>query len=116
MEAVLEQPPSRVQDRAQSVVLHTRVVTGSGGGPDKTILNSPRFMAASDYRLLCAYMHPPHDPGFEQLKKKAELWQAPLLSVSDRGPWDYRVVKQLLDICRRERVTVWHGHDYKSNR
>src|SRR5262249_13386282 len=21
----------------------------------------------------------------------------------------------MLDICRRERVTIWHGHDYKSN-
>ncbi len=115
MEAVLDQPLTRLQAREQSVVLHTRVVTGSGGGPDKTILNSPRFMADTGYRLLCAYMHPPGDPGFEQLKKKAELWQAPLLSVADRGPWDYRVVKQLLDICRRERVRIWHGHDYKSN-
>jgi glycosyltransferase involved in cell wall biosynthesis len=38
-----------------------------------------------------------------------------LLSVPDRGPWDWRVVTQFLTICRRERVAVWHGHDYKSN-
>jgi hypothetical protein len=25
------------------------------------------------------------------------------------------VVPQLLGVCRRERVTIWHGHDYKSN-
>ena len=25
------------------------------------------------------------------------------------------MVPRLLDICRRERVTIWHGHDYKSN-
>jgi glycosyltransferase involved in cell wall biosynthesis len=120
MEAVLHSPSpkaekARSQDRAETVVLHARVVTGSGGGPDKTILNSPRFVAGAGYRMLCAYMHPPGDPGFEQLRKKAELWQAPLLSVPDRGPWDYRVVTQLLQICRRERVNIWHGHDYKSN-
>jgi glycosyltransferase involved in cell wall biosynthesis len=97
------------------VVLHTRVVAGSGGGPDKTILNSPRFLAGSGYRALCAYMHPPGDPGFEQLRSRARLWQATLLSVPDRGPWDWKVVPRLLDICRRERVTIWHGHDYKSN-
>jgi glycosyltransferase involved in cell wall biosynthesis len=97
------------------VVLHTRVVAGSGGGPDKTILNSPRFLVGSGYRALCAYMHPPGDPGFAQLQAKARLWQAPLLSVPDSGPCDWRVVPRLLDICRRERVTIWHGHDYKSN-
>ena len=37
------------------------------------------------------------------------------MSVPDRGPWDWRVVTQLLAVCRRERVGIWHGHDYKSN-
>src|SRR5438270_4568520 len=97
------------------VVLDTRVVAGSGGGPDKTILNSPRFLASAGYRMLCGYMHPPGDPGFEQLRSRAHAWQAPLLSIADRGPWDWRVVTRMLDICRRERVTIWHGHDYKSN-
>jgi glycosyltransferase involved in cell wall biosynthesis len=104
------------RDRSgMTVVLETRVVSGSGGGPDKTILNSPRFLTSAGYRTLCAYMHPPGDPGFEQLRTKARLWQAPLLSVPDRGPWDLSVIPQLLTICRRERVAVWHGHDYKSN-
>src|SRR5262249_34536404 len=31
------------------------------------------------------------------------------------GPWDWRVPAELLRVCRRERVQVWHGHDYKSN-
>ena len=48
------------------VVLDARVVTGSGGGPDKTILNSPRFLGPMGYRMLCAYMHPPGDPGFDE--------------------------------------------------
>jgi glycosyltransferase involved in cell wall biosynthesis len=95
-------------------VLDVRVVTEAGGGPDKTILNSPRFLA-DRYRNLCAYMHPPADPGFETLRAKARQWQAPLLSVPDRGPSDWRVVGRLLNICRRERVAIWHGHDYKSN-
>jgi glycosyltransferase involved in cell wall biosynthesis len=97
------------------VVLEARVVRGSGGGPDKTILNSPRFLTAAGYRTLCAYMHPPGDPGFEQLRAKAERWQAPLISVPDRGAWDWGVIGQLLGVCRRERVAIWHGHDYKSN-
>jgi glycosyltransferase involved in cell wall biosynthesis len=97
------------------VVLDARVVSGSGGGPDKTILNSPRFLTSAGYRMLCAYMHPPGDPGFEQLRARAATLQAPLLAVPDGGPWDCAVVGRLLHICRRERVQVWHGHDYKSN-
>jgi glycosyltransferase involved in cell wall biosynthesis len=100
---------------AMPVVLDTRVVSGTGGGPDKTILNSPRFLAQGGYRMLCAYMHPPNDPGFEQLRRRAAALQAPLLSIPDRGPLDWRVLAAMLRICRRERVQVWHGHDYKSN-
>jgi glycosyltransferase involved in cell wall biosynthesis len=101
--------------RRPTVVLETRVVKGSGGGPDKTILNSPRFLHAAGYDTLCAYMHPPGDPGFEQLLKKAERWNAPLLSIPDNGPLDWKVIPRLLNLCRRKKVAIWHGHDYKSN-
>jgi len=105
-------PPAR---STAPVVFDTRVVTGSGGGPDKTILNSPRFLAPLGYRMLCGYMHPPGDPGFEVIRKKAEQAGAPLVSIPDRGAWDWRVVAELLAVCRREKVAVWHGHDYKTN-
>jgi glycosyltransferase involved in cell wall biosynthesis len=97
------------------VVLHTRVVSETGGGPEKTILNSPRFLDSQGYRLICAYMHPPRDPGFETLRERALRWRAPLVSIEDRGPWDARVAIELLALCRRERVKIWHAHDYKSN-
>jgi glycosyltransferase involved in cell wall biosynthesis len=97
------------------VVLHARVVTGTGGGPEKTILNSPRFLTPHNYRALCGYMHPPGDPGFDELRRRAAELEAPLLSIPDRGVWDLSVARQMLAICRRERVAVWHGHDYKSN-
>jgi glycosyltransferase involved in cell wall biosynthesis len=97
------------------VVLHARVVSGTGGGPDKTILNSPRFLEPAGYRALCAYMHPPGDPGLDHIRSRAEAWGAPLLSIPDRGPWDWRVASRLLEVCRLEGVSIWHAHDYKSN-
>src|SRR5262245_62950883 len=103
----LSKPGERPRDR-RPTVLDVRVVTEAGGGPDKTILNSPRFLA-DHYRNLCAYMHPPGDPGFETLRAKAWQWQAPLIAVHDRGPLDWRVVTGFLDVCRRERVAIWHG-------
>ncbi len=53
------------------VVLDVRVVSGTGGGPDKTILNSPRFLEPMGYRNVCAYLHPPGDPGFEVVRRRA---------------------------------------------
>ncbi len=97
------------------VVLDARVVTGSGGGPDKTILNSPRFLEPHGYRMLCAYLHPPGDQGFEVLRAQANHYGAPLVAIADRGPWDWRVVRELIAVCKRENVSIWHGHDYKTN-
>lgn len=98
-----------------TVVLDARVIKGSGGGPDKTIINSPSFLKPRGYRMLCAYMHAPEDSGFTRLREKAAQKGTDLISVPDRGPIDLKVLGHLLNICRQEKVTIWHGHDYKSN-
>jgi glycosyltransferase involved in cell wall biosynthesis len=102
-------------DPAAPVVLDARVVTGAGGGPEKTILNSPRFLEPLGYRMLCAYLHPPGDPGFDEIRRNAARCNAPLVPIPDRGAWDWRVATEALALCRREKVAIWHGHDYKSN-
>lgn len=97
------------------VVLHTRVVTGTGGGPDKTILNSPRFLVGAGYEAHCAYLHPPADPDFESIRGRAVAADAPLIGIPDRGLTDLSVVRSLLRVCRQLKVGIWHGHDYKTN-
>lgn len=97
------------------VVLHARVVTGTGGGPEKTILLSSPFMRDTNYWLAAAYMHPPNDSGFESIQKRAIDWDSPLIGVPDRGALDHRVVRNMLKICKHYGVRIWHGHDYKSN-
>ena len=101
--------------RPSPVVFDARVVTGSGGGPDKTILNSPRFLTPLGYRMLCGYLTPPNDPGYADIERKAAKYGAPLITIPDRGATDWRVVPKLLNVCRRENVAIWHGHDYKTN-
>ncbi len=100
---------------SRPVVFDTRVVTGSGGGPDKTILNSPRFLEPLGYRMLCGYLTPPGDPGYADIEHKAAKYAAPLISIPDRGPTDWRIIPNLLKVCRDEKVAIWHGHDYKTN-
>lgn len=96
-------------------VLHTRVVTGTGGGPEKTILNSPRFLQQYGINSACLFMRPPGDPGFESLEDKASTAGAEIIGVDDCGPFDRNVVSECIRICRERNVDIWHGHDYKSN-
>ncbi len=96
-------------------VLHTRVVTGTGGGPEKTILNSPRYLNRYGIDCACLFMRPPGDPGFATLERKAAAAGAEIIGIDDRGPFDWRVVRDCIRICRDRNVSVWHGHDYKSN-
>ena len=62
-------------------VLHTRVVTGTGGGPEKTILNSPRFLDKYGIDCACLFMRPPGDPGFTTLERKAADAQAEIIGI-----------------------------------
>ena len=97
------------------VVLDARVLSGSGGGPDKTIINSPRYLEQDGYRMLCVYLHSLKDPGFASLRQKALAKGVELISIADEGAFDWRVVPRMLEVCRREKVRIWHGHDYKTN-
>jgi glycosyltransferase involved in cell wall biosynthesis len=97
------------------MVLHVRVVTGQGGGPEKTILNSPRFLTKLGYQSKLAYLHPPGDPGIERLQERGRALAAEVISVPDHGPFDLGVIRRLIHMCREENVAIWHGHDYKSN-
>lgn len=96
-------------------VLHARIVTGTGGGPEKTILNSPRHLEGTRYRALAAYLHAPGDPGIEILRERARERRCPFAAFEERHRVDLRVLQQLAELCRERNVRIWHGHDYKSN-
>jgi glycosyltransferase involved in cell wall biosynthesis len=96
-------------------VLHTRVVTGTGGGPEKTILNSPRFLNEYGIDSACMFMKPPQDPGFDSLTARAAASGAEIIGIDDRGPTDLSIIKRSIELCKERNVTVWHAHDYKSN-
>lgn len=99
----------------KDVLLHVRVVRGSGGGPDKTILRSAAYFPRHRRRMIAAYLYDPQTPGINQLKKEADRHGCHMIAIEDRGPMDRRSARALLKICRRFNVTTWHGHDHKSD-
>lgn len=95
--------------------MHLRVAAGTGGGPEKTILNSPKFIRQYGYDAQVAYLCPPADPLADSLKVRAQECDCPLTVIPDRGFWDWRVLTQVRRLCRRERIDILQAHDYKSN-
>ncbi len=106
---------STANQSSEACVLHARVVSGTGGGPEKTILSSAAFLRESGFRSVAAYIHPSGDDGFDSIRKRASQLQSPLVAIPERGPLDPRSLIALWRLCRKEQVMVWHGHDYKSN-
>jgi glycosyltransferase involved in cell wall biosynthesis len=104
-----------MSERERTTVLHVRIVSGTGGGPEKTILNSPRHLEGTPYRALAAYLHAPGDAGIEVLRARAAERRCPFFAFEDALPVDPRTLQALAELCRRENVRIWHGHDYKSN-
>lgn len=96
-------------------VMHGRIVSGRGGGPEKTILNSPRFLAGTRWREMALYLHAPGDAGIEELRARAAELDCPFFAIPESLPIDVRVLRQIAELCARENVRIWHGHDYKSN-
>ena len=96
-------------------MLHLRVVSGTGGGPEKTILNSPRFIKEHGYQAQVVYLCPPDPVIQESLRSRASSLDCPLTIVEDHGAKDLGVVGKLLKICRDQKIELLQTHDYKSN-
>lgn len=110
-----QQATADTTDAAPVRVLHVRTMAGRGGGPEKTILRSPRHVDPQRYAMWAAYLHPSRDRGIEALRSDALALGCPLFSLPERCAVDPRPLWRLLGLCRRQRVNIWHGHDYKSN-
>ena len=99
----------------RSTVLHVRVVTSYGGGPDKTIARSAQYANDTPYRIGAAYIHSHRDRAIATLQQNAHHKGCPLWTIGESGPVDPRTLRRLLQLCRAQNVSIWHGHDYKSN-
>lgn len=96
-------------------VLHARMMNGTGGGPDKTIINSPRFLKPLGIDCICVFYRPPNDAGFQVVRKRAEQADAEIIEIDDGGIFDFSMIRKTIKICRERKIDIWHGHDYKTN-
>ncbi|EMI56914.1 glycosyltransferase family 4 protein [Rhodopirellula sallentina] len=96
-------------------VLHTRIVNSVGGGPEKTILNSPRYLRDLGYDSACLYLYPENDTGIQVIQKRAISAGAEIILMVDGTGIKKDSVRELVELCRRRNVAIWHAHDFKTN-
>jgi glycosyltransferase involved in cell wall biosynthesis len=94
-------------------VLHLRTIAGKGGGPEKTLLNSPRFLAGQ-YDLRLAYIRPEGDPDYD-MPARARQMGVDLVDIPERWGLDPRTLWRLAREVRAFRPHLLHAHDYKTN-
>jgi glycosyltransferase involved in cell wall biosynthesis len=94
-------------------VLHLRTVCGPGGGPEKTLLNSPRFLQG-DYQLRLAYIRPEEDPKYD-LPERARCLGVDLLDIPERHGFDARTLRRLAREVQHFQPDILHASDYKTN-
>jgi glycosyltransferase involved in cell wall biosynthesis len=94
-------------------ILHLRTISGKGGGPEKTLLYTPRFLGA-DYSVRLAYIRPANDPEYD-MPERARQMGVSLIDIPERGPADPRTLLRLAREIRNFRPHVLHAHDYKTN-
>jgi len=95
-------------------VLHLRTVRGTGGGPDKTVLNSCRDLIARGHTARGFYILDRHgDTG--RLQAHAQALGVPVISAMEDSALCPATVRALHAELRRGRYDVVHTHEYKSN-
>jgi glycosyltransferase involved in cell wall biosynthesis len=96
-------------------VLDAGIVAGAGGGIEKTLLLGARQHAGTPYRSVVALVHPRADAEFERLRLRAHALGVDLLHRAETFPFSPLTVAWFARLCRRHRVAIWHGHDYKTD-
>lgn len=96
-------------------VLEAGIVSGPGGGIEKTLVTGWPHHQGTRYRSVLALVHPPRDSGFEILRARATAAGAELHDRSESFPFSLATLSWYARLCREHRVRIWHGHDYKSD-
>jgi len=96
-------------------VMHLRCATGSGGGPEKTILNSPLYIDTNKFNVWVTYLRKHTDPDFAVDKKAQELGLKNFFVVDEHRQIDRKALKDLEDLIKTNCIQILHTHGYKSD-
>jgi glycosyltransferase involved in cell wall biosynthesis len=94
-------------------VLELRSVWGTGGGPDKTILNGAALTSDVVDVVVC-YIRDARDASYT-LDKRARDLGIDYEEVIEQHSFDRSIWPALKDLVRRRAIDIVHAHDYKTD-
>jgi glycosyltransferase involved in cell wall biosynthesis len=95
-------------------VLELRTVRGTGGGPDKTILQGTALTDTERYDVTICYIRDARDTVYN-IDQRARSLPVTYTEVVERHSLDWRIWPALRRIVRERDIDIVHGHDYKTN-
>jgi glycosyltransferase involved in cell wall biosynthesis len=95
-------------------VLEFRMVRGTGGGPEKTILAGATMADPDRTRVTVCYLRDARDDVFG-IDNRARAMGVDYTEILERHSLDWRTPALLSDLVRQRQVDVIHSHDYKTD-
>jgi glycosyltransferase involved in cell wall biosynthesis len=95
-------------------ILELRTVRGSGGGPEKTILQGAARNDPGRFAVTVCYLRNSHDNAFHIDEQAAHL-NLDYQEIHERHSWDLRIWIALRRLVRDRRIDIIHAHEYKSD-
>lgn len=95
-------------------ILELRCVWGTGGGPEKTILQGAAAADPSRYAVTVCYLRARQDPLFG-IGERAEALGLDYHEIAERHPLDSGVLSALRRLVRQREIGIVHAHDYKTD-
>lgn len=96
-------------------IMHLRSATGNGGGPEKTILNSPRYIDSGQFEMSVVYLKKSSDPDFRVPEQAARLGLRRFYVVEEGSWFDRRAMARVRQLMDEQQIDVLHTHGYKSD-
>jgi glycosyltransferase involved in cell wall biosynthesis len=95
-------------------ILELRSVWGTGGGPEKTILQGAARTDRRRFAITVCYIRDDRDPIFG-IDKKADELAIDYVELRERHSFDPSIWPALRRLVRERRIDIVHGHEYKTN-
>ena len=95
-------------------VLEFRMVRGTGGGPEKTILAGARLADPARTRVTVCYLRDARDEVFA-IDARAQALGVDYTEVVERHSLDWRTPAMVADLVRHRGIDIIHSHDYKTD-
>ncbi|MFA5864840.1 MAG: glycosyltransferase family 4 protein [Phycisphaerae bacterium] len=95
-------------------VLHVRTVSGTGGGPDKTILKSCEFLTKIGQTAEAFYMLDRRNDA-QVLPVAAKKIAVRMYTALETGPVSFSTLQAFRRVLTAGKFDIVHTHDYKSN-